>query len=134
MAPLRAPGDAPALVVPVPLHRWRLWSRGFNQSALVAAQLARRWRMPVDHGLLRRTRPTPPLKGLNHQQRARTVAGAFAVDPAARLDGRTVILIDDVMTSGSTAEACSRALRKAGAGRVELISWARVVRPAHLMR
>lgn len=134
MAPLRADAGLPALIVPVPLHRRRLWSRGFNQSALVARDLARRWEIPVAPRLLRRTRSTPPLKGLNYQQRRRTVAGAFAVDPAARLDGRAVILIDDVMTSGATAEACALSLRKAGAARIELISWARVVRPAHIMR
>ena len=134
MAPLGPSGSDQVIVAPVPLHRWRLWSRGFNQSALVAGQLARRWQVPVHQRLLRRTRATPPLKGLNHQQRHRTVAGAFAVDSSAGLDGQTVILIDDVMTSGSTAEACARALRKAGAGRVELISWARVVRPAHFVR
>ena len=62
------------------------------------------------------------------------MAGAFAVADKARVAGRDVILIDDVLTSGSTAEACAKALRKAGAGRVELICWARVVRPSQLMR
>ena len=65
---------------------------------------------------------------------AALAAGAFAVAEPARVKGRDIILIDDVLTSGSTAEACARALRKAGAARVELICWARVVRPAHLMR
>jgi predicted amidophosphoribosyltransferase len=86
----------------------------------------------MESGLIRRSRPTQPLKGLNHNQRRTAVAGAFKA--AGPMNGRTVILIDDVLTSGSTAEACARALRKAGAGRIELICWARVVRPAQLMR
>ena len=71
---------------------------------------------------------------MNLLQRRKAVAGAFKVADADRIDGRTVVLIDDVLTTGSTADACARALRRAGAGRVELICWARVVRPAQLMR
>jgi predicted amidophosphoribosyltransferase len=71
---------------------------------------------------------------MSHSQRRKAVAGAFAVSDPDRIKGRSVILVDDVLTSGSTAEACARALRKAGAARVELICWARVVRPSHLMR
>ena len=133
MAPLRGPGED-AILVPVPLHRRRLWWRGFNQSGLVARQLGARWGLPVDQHLLRRVRPTPPLKGMNEAQRRQAVSGAFVAAAGRRLDGRTVILIDDVLTTGSTAAACAKALRKAGAGRVELISWARVVRPSRLMR
>jgi ComF family protein len=133
MAPLRGePADA--IVVPVPLHRRRLWWRGFNQSGLVAGHLGKAWGLEVDQQLLRRTRATPPLKGMNERERRRAVGGAFAIADGRRIDGRTVILIDDVMTSGSTAVACASALRKAGAGRVELISWARVVRPSRLVR
>jgi ComF family protein len=133
MAPLR--GDAEdAILVPVPLPRRRLWWRGFNQSGLVAKHLGERWGLTVDQHLLRRTRATPPLKGMNEGERRRAVGGAFAVAEGRRIDGRTVILIDDVMTSGSTAVACAAALRKAGAERVELISWARVVRPSRLVR
>ncbi|MDQ3075238.1 MAG: ComF family protein [Pseudomonadota bacterium] len=132
MAPLRGPGAA--IVVPVPLHRRRLWWRGFNQSGLVAKELAARWQLPIDQHLLRRVRATPPLKGMNQAQRRSAVGGAFTTVAGRRINGQTVILIDDVLTSGSTAEACAKALRKAGAGRVELISWARVVRPSQLMR
>jgi len=71
---------------------------------------------------------------MNEAQRRRAVGGAFEAVAGRRLDGQTVILIDDVLTTGSTAAACAKALRKAGAGRVELISWARVVRPSYLMR
>lgn len=134
MAPLAGEAGAGRIVVPVPLHRWRLWSRGFNQSGLVANELGRRWGVAVEHRLLTRIKATVPLKGLNYQQRRKAVAGAFRVAPGVKLDGATVVLVDDVLTSGSTAEACARALRKAGAGRVELVSWARVVRPAQLMR
>jgi predicted amidophosphoribosyltransferase len=134
MAPLRGIPSGDEMVVPVPLHRWRLWSRGFNQSALVAAELGRRWQLPVDPLALRRVRATPPLKGMSHGQRRSAVSGAFKVDPGYDLAGRTNLLIDDVLTSGSTAEACAGALRKAGARRVELISWARVVRPARVVR
>ncbi len=134
MAPLKGDWGEDALLVPVPLHRWRLWTRGFNQSGLVAGELGRRWGLETDCGLLRRVRRTQPLKGLNHTQRRKAVSGAFRAVSADRLKGRTIILIDDVLTSGSTAEACAKALRRVGAGRIELICWARVVRPAQLMR
>jgi ComF family protein len=133
MAPLHGGGDE-AILVPVPLHRRRLWWRGFNQSGLVARYLGKRWGLPVDQQLIRRVRSTPALKGMNEAERRRAVGGAFEAVAGRRIDGRTVILIDDVLTTGSTAAACARALRKAGAGRVELISWARVVRPSRLMR
>ena len=133
MAPLRGSADD-AILVPIPLHRRRLWWRGFNQAGLIAKELGARWGLRVDQYLLRRTRPTPPLKGMNEAQRQRAVKGAFVAVEGRHIDGRTVILIDDVLTTGSTAAACAKALRKAGAGRVELISWARVVRPSRLMR
>lgn len=134
MAPL-LDGEAQGFtVVPVPLHRWRLWSRGFNQSGLVARELARTWGAQCDGALLQRTRRTQPLKGMNHGQRKKAVAGAFAVSDPSRVAGRNILLVDDVLTSGSTAEACAKALRKGGARRIELICWARVVRPSQLMR
>lgn len=133
MAPLVA-ADGDALLIPVPLHRGRLWSRGFNQSALVARELSRRLNLATDPFVLRRTRRTPPLKGMSALQRRKTVAGAFRVADKAAIAGRTVILVDDVLTTGSTAEACARTLKRAGAARIELVSWARVVRPAQLMR
>ena len=134
MAPLGAEWGCEAVLVPVPLHRWRLWRRGFNQSGLVARELAKHWSLPVSLDSIRRVRRTRPLKGLNHNQRRKAVAGAFQIAAAEEVRDRTVILIDDVLTSGSTAEACAKALRKAGARRVELICWARVVRPAQIMR
>jgi len=133
MAPLvNRQGDA--LFVPVPLHRVRLWQRGFNQSALVARELSRRLGIASDPLALRRVKRTPPLKGMSPLQRRKTVAGAFRVPDKFAVAGKTVILIDDVLATGSTAEACARTLKRAGAARVELISWARVVRPTQLMR
>ena len=133
MAPLvKAQNDA--VLIPVPLHRTRIWTRGFNQSALVAREISRRLGIAIDPLALRRTRRTPPLKGMSMQQRRRTVAGAFKVAEKAAVAGKTVILVDDVLTTGSTAEACARALKRAGAARIELVSWARVVKPSQLMR
>ena len=131
MSPLVGEGQD-KLFVPVPLHRRRIWQRGFNQAAFIAAEVARRTGGTVDAALLRRVKPTPPLKGMSRLQRRRAVAGAFKVAPQSELRGRTVVLVDDVFTTGSTANACARALRRAGAARVEFVSWARVVRPAHI--
>jgi ComF family protein len=134
MAPLvEAAGNEPVLV-PVPLHRTRLWRRGFNQSVLVARELSRRLGVRTDALVLRRLKRTPPLKGMSPLQRRKAVAGAFRVINKAAVAGKTVILVDDVLTSGSTAEACARTLKRAGAARVELVTWARVVKPSQLMR
>jgi len=133
MAPLVA-SSPDAILVPVPLHRTRLWSRGFNQSALVARELSRRLHVRSEPLVLRRIRRTPALKGMSPLQRRKTVAGAFRVVDKGMIAGKTVILVDDVLTTGSTAEACARVLKRAGAARVELVSWARVVKPSQLMR
>lgn len=133
MAPL-VDWSRDALLVPVPLHRTRLWRRGFNQSQLVARELSRRVKIANDPFVIRRKRRTPPLKGMSALQRRKVVAGAFIVPDKSAVAGKTIILVDDVLTTGSTAEACARALKRAGAARVELVSWARVVRPAHLTR
>ena len=123
-------GDCGALLVPVPLHRWRIWSRGYNQAALIASALSRRTGLPADPRLLRRIRATPPLKGLGRRERSLAVRGAFRVAPEGRgaIAGRRVVLVDDVYTSGATAFACARTLRRAGAASVEILCWARVVR------
>lgn len=134
MAPLMGEWGPETVIIPVPLHRWRLWDRGFNQSGLVARELARNWGMAIDQEGLRRVKRTRPLKGMSPGQRRDAVAGAFKVACPEGLKGKTVVLVDDVLTSGSTSEACARVLRRAGASRIELICWARVVRPAQLMR
>lgn len=117
------------LFVPVPLHRWRIMKRGFNQSALLAGELARMTgqRLVVD-GLVR-PKATPPLGGLNRKARARMLSGAIAPHPR-RLDvlkGAKVVLVDDVMTSGATTNACIIALRKAGVVQVRIACFARVM-------
>ncbi|MET0179517.1 MAG: ComF family protein [Novosphingobium sp.] len=117
------------LVVPVPLHRWRLWRRGFNQSALIAREVARTAgrRLVVD-GLMR-PKATPPLGGLGRGERARVLKAAIVANPAcaALLDGAQVLLVDDVMTSGATSDACITALRRAGARKVRIACFARVL-------
>lgn len=117
------------LIVPVPLHRWRLWSRGFNQAALLAGEIARATRQVLAVDALRRTKRTPALGGLGRKARARTLSGAIAVDPRreAKIKGAQVILVDDVLTSGATSDACVRALRKAGASKVIVACFARVL-------
>jgi ComF family protein len=121
--------DAPMLA-PVPLHRWRIWRRGYNQAALIAGALARRAGLEARLDLVERVKATPALRGMNPRQRRDAVRGAFRVDPKhkAALKGRAVILVDDVYTSGATANACARILRRAGAARVDVLCWARVVR------
>ncbi len=114
-------------IVPVPLHRWRLWTRGYNQAGLIAAAVARQSEVPLDRDLLRRTRATPPLKGVGPGARARIVQGAFAIADPARAAGQTIVLIDDVQTSGATTDACARELKRAGAARVHVLCWAKVL-------
>jgi ComF family protein len=125
----RGDGRPEPLLVPVPLHRWRIWKRGYNQAALIAAALSRLSGLPAGLDLLRRTRATPPLRGLGRRERALAVRGAFAPAPGARqrLCGRRIVLVDDVYTSGATASACARTLKRAGAASVEMLCWARVV-------
>lgn len=122
------PAEADVLV-PVPLHRWRAWSRGFNQAALIAAAVGRIAGVRHDPLALERTRATPLLRGMGRKARARAVAGVFAVPPAARerVRGRTVVLVDDVHTSGATSDGCTRALLRAGAASVTILCWARVI-------
>ncbi|MDB5673351.1 MAG: ComF family protein [Sphingomonas bacterium] len=122
------PDDAD-LLVPVPLHRWRLWSRGFNQAALIAGALGRIGKVPHDPFVLRRAYATAPLRGMGAKARARAVAGVFVIAPDRRdrLRGRHVVLVDDIHTSGATTDACTRLLRRAGASRVTILCWARVL-------
>jgi ComF family protein len=114
-------------VVPVPLHWRRQWERGFNQSELLARAAARRCGVPVRRAL-QRVRSTRPQAGLSNSARRENVGAAFHVPARMRLEGLSVLLVDDVMTTGSTATACARALKRAGARRVALLTVARVDR------
>ena len=133
MRPLIEAGDQPVFV-PVPLHRTRLFWRGFNQAALLAAELARSCGGEHDPFTLRRRKRTAALKGMSAAQRRREVARAFEVMDRGSVSNRDIVLVDDVLTTGNTAYACARTLRRAGANRIQLICWARVLRPAQLMR
>jgi len=118
-------------IVPVPLYRSRPWWRRFNQSAMLAQSVGRLAGVPVDCFVLSRVRRTQSQVGLSADQRRRNVAGAFRVPPtrAARVKGKNVIVVDDVITTGATAEACARAPKRAGAARVDVLALARAVEP-----
>jgi ComF family protein len=119
------------MLVPVPLARVRLWSRRFNQSALLARALSRAGNIPDNPVALKRTRWTASQVGLSTEQRKANVAGAFRVPEQQRpsINGRNIVLIDDVITTGATANACAKALKRAGAARVDVLALARVVDP-----
>jgi ComF family protein len=120
------------VIAPVPLNRLRLIARRYNQAAILAMELARLTGLAADSRLLQRVRRTRSQVGLTHDQRRRNVAGAFRVHPrrASWLAGRSVLLIDDVITTGATVEACARTLKRAGAARVDVLALARVTEPA----
>jgi len=113
------------LLVPVPLHRWRLWRRRYNQAALLAQAMAKQVRVPVAVDLLRRDRATPSQGHLDAKARHENVAGAFSLRAGADMQGRRIVLIDDVLTSGATVSACAEVLLKAGAARVSVVTLAR---------
>ncbi|WP_370516043.1 ComF family protein [Novosphingobium sp. Gsoil 351] len=116
-------------MVPVPLHRWRLWKRGFNQSALLARTIAATPGRTLAVDALFRTRATPSLGGLGRNERAKALRGTISVNPVwqPRLRGASVLLVDDVMTSGATSDACVRELLRAGAAKVRIACFARVL-------
>ena len=116
-------------LVPVPLHWRRLWARRFNQSALLAKAIAQHSGVAVADAALKRVKATAQQVGLSQAQRAENVQGAFRVadDRKAEVAGRRLVLIDDVLTSGATSDACARALLRAGARNVDLLVFARVV-------
>jgi ComF family protein len=119
-----------ALLAPVPLHKWRLWSRGFNQSLLIANYIGKRTGQSVICDLVLRIKATPPLSGMPAGQRKKAIKGAFAINPKRQgyVDGRTILLVDDVYTTGATANGCAQELKKAGAEKVIILSWARALK------
>jgi ComF family protein len=127
---VNAEGNAMAadVVVPVPLHRQRERERGYNQAALLSRPLAKRLRLPHKAVLLMRTRARPDKRILSLEERWESVRGAFATRPGSQVDNLRVLLVDDVLTTGATLDACARALRDAGAKSVLGLTVARAVR------
>ena len=122
------------LIVPVPLHRLRLWMRRYNQAAVLAQALGRACNIAVAVDALARMRHTPPMINMNSEARRKNLRGAIKLRHAGtgNIAGRNILLIDDVLTSGATAEACAGVLNSAGAARVDVLTLARVVRSGGL--
>jgi ComF family protein len=115
------------VVVPVPVHALRLRERGYNHAELIAKPLARSLGLPCRSYLLVRSRPRPDKLRLTLRERWRSVRGAYTIRQGLRVDNLRVLLVDDVLTTGATLDACSRALRKAGAARVVALTAARAI-------
>jgi len=116
-----------ALIMPVPLHWRRLKERGFNQSVILAREVARAHSIHLDFEILKRTNYTKPQTNLSRKQRSTNVKGAFEVADRERVEGKRVVLIDDVYTTGSTVRECARVLIKNGAADVAVLTLARAV-------
>ncbi|BAI70796.1 hypothetical protein AZL_001580 [Azospirillum sp. B510] len=114
-------------LLPVPLHRARLFHRRYNQAALLAQALSKHSGVPATPDLLQRRRSTPTQGGLDRRGRHRNVKGAFCLRPGQSVAGQRLVLIDDVMTTGATLAECTRVLLRAGAARVDVLTLARVV-------
>ena len=134
LAPMMAAAGAELLaeadlVIPVPLHRTRLWRRRYNQAALLARAAAARAGRPLALDVLLRRKRTAPQVGLTRSERAANLSGAFVVPPGRRpmIEGRRILLIDDVLTTGATVGAAAKALRRAGATGIDVLTFARVV-------
>jgi ComF family protein len=115
------------MVVPVPLHPTRRRERGFNQSLILAKELASLRGLAIDDGVLRRDVPTPTQTRLKKRQRRANIAGAFSVGNVEAIRDKRVLLVDDVYTTGSTLNECSKVLVEAGAASVECVAYARAV-------
>jgi len=118
------------ILAAVPLHRTRLVERGYNQAVWLGAALSRECEIPFRPALLKRERNTPSQGGLSARARRRNVAGAFRLSDSerARVRGKRIVLVDDVLTTGATVEACVTTLKRAGARSVDIVTVARVVR------
>jgi ComF family protein len=124
-ADILAEADA---LAPIPLHYTRLWRRQFNQAAALARAVGALAGKPVELGLVERVRPTRSQVGLSRAERAQNLQGAFRCPETAPLQGRRIVLVDDVLTSGATANAASRALLRGGAKAVDVLVFARVAK------
>jgi ComF family protein len=119
-------------IVPVPLYRSRLWSRRFNQSAMLAQEVGKLTGVPVDCFLLARVKRTQAQVGLTAAQRRKNVAGAFRITAAkGALRAKRVVVVDDVITTGAAAEACARVLKRASS--VDILALARAVEPGAML-
>lgn len=121
------------LILPVPLHRWRLLKRGYNQSAMLASALHRATGLPTLPDAIQRTGATASQQGLSGDQRLRNItSSAFRLHPwhRSKIEGKKILLIDDVLTTGATVSACTRVLRAGGAASVDVLALARVVQDA----
>jgi ComF family protein len=121
------------LIVPMPLHWRKRWSRGYNQSELLAKEIARRWGVPVAN-IVQRVKATAPQAGLSNSKRRLNVRAAFRIRKGSNIKGLRVLLIDDVVTTGSTASACASVLKRAGASHVAVAAVARTDRRITLER
>jgi ComF family protein len=117
------------VVVPMPLHWFKKWQRGFNQSDLLAREIGKKWGVPV-RTVVRRQKATRSQAGLTNAKRRANMSGAFKIPRGRSLAGMRVLLVDDVVTTGATASACARVLKRAGAAHVALLALARTDRRA----
>jgi ComF family protein len=117
------------VIVPMPLHWRKRWQRGFNQAELLAKEISRRWNVPVER-VVRRRRGSVAQAGLSNAQRRKNVAHVFKAAKGKPLEGKRVLLVDDVFTTGATASSCARVLKRAGAAHVTLLALARTDRRA----
>ena len=115
-----------SLLLPVPLHIKRLRDRGFNQSLLLAKEMGKKYKLPVNFSLLKRCKFTLTQTGLNKAEREKNIKGAFVVTDKKKVAGENIILIDDVYTTGATINECAKVLLKAGAQKVAVLTLSRV--------
>jgi ComF family protein len=119
------------VIIPVPLHRFRLWSRRFNQAAFLAQQISRQFAKPCLTDVLLRSKASRSQVGLSFDERRKNVAKVFDVTAKGigHITGRRILLVDDVLTTGATAGSCAAVLKKAGAARVDVLTFALVLEP-----